>query len=168
MNRTDRVIENFATRLERAGILIASIDSAPWIDALEQQLPKRLPPSFGSLVRRYAYAPFEWGLLRFFGNFGTGDEQDFPAVVLRDRLMWNTMLDSGFVQFAQPASANYDAICFDMRATQRNREFPILRLDHESILIKQRIKICGEIAASFLAHVESLLAGGSEPIPDES
>ena len=168
MREADRVVDRFADRLKRGGILIASIHSAPWIDALEKQLPKRLPPSFSSLVKRYAYVPFEWGPLHFFGNSATGDEQDFPAIVLRDRLLWSTMLNSGFVQFAQPAGVNHDAICFDMRASQRNREFPIVRLDHESILIKQRIKICGEIAPSFFALVETFVEGGSEPIADES
>jgi len=134
---TDSIIDKFAMRLESAGILIAPVDSAPWIDILEQDLPKRLPPSFGSLVRRYTFAPFEWGPLFFLGNANTKHERDFRASVLRDPVMWNTTLRAGFIQFAQPAGGNYDAICIDVRESQRNREFRIGRLDHESILIKR-------------------------------
>ncbi|HEY7689073.1 MAG TPA: hypothetical protein VH835_10285 [Dongiaceae bacterium] len=124
---------------------------------------RRLPYSFGSLVRRYAFIPFEWGPLSFLGNSGTDDEHDFPAAVLDDRLMWKSMLDAGFVQFARPAGGSYDAICFDARSPQHNGEFSILRLDHESVLGKQRIGISKKIAQSFLALVESLLASGGEP-----
>jgi hypothetical protein len=65
---------------------------------------------------------------------------------------------AGFIRFAQSAGGNYDAVCFDARAPQRNREFRIVRLDHESILIKQQIDVREEIAPSFVALVESLLA----------
>jgi hypothetical protein len=162
----DSIIDEFAVRLESAGIVIAPIDGARWIDTLEQGLPKRLPPSFSSLVRRYTFAPFEWGPLFFFGNSKAQHEHDLPAAVLRDRAMWNTTLRAGFIRFAQSAGGNYDAVCFDARAPQRNREFRIVRLDHESILIKQQIDVREEIAPSFVALVESLLASRSVPVAD--
>jgi hypothetical protein len=163
---TDSLIDELATRLDRAGLLIGRIDSAPWIDAFEQRLPRRLPRSFGSLIRRYAFAPFEWGPLFIFGNSGKDDERDFSVAVLRDSGMWDTMLNAGFVQFARPRGGSYDAICFDMRDAARNREYPILRLDHESVLIKPRIHILEQIARSFVVLIEDLLASDSEPVAD--
>src|SRR5206468_3135956 len=50
----DELIERFAARLQIADILIGRIDGAPWIDEFESRLPRRLPPSFASLMRRYA------------------------------------------------------------------------------------------------------------------
>src|SRR5262245_61860835 len=96
---TDSLIEQFAARLDRAGLLIGKIERAPWIDIFEQRVPKRLPRSFGAFVRRYAFLPF-------------------------------------------------------------------VRLDHESILIRTRIDIHKQVARSFVALVEDLLAGDSEPMAD--
>ncbi len=162
----DCVIDRFSERLQSAGLLVASIDSAPWIDSLEQRLPKRLPRSFISLVKRYAFRPFEWGPVSFFGNSSGNQESDFPAAVLHDSVMWNTALSAGFIYFAHPAGGSYDAICFDTRASRGNSESRIVRLDHESILTKEKIDIREEIASSFVALVELLLASGSEPIAD--
>jgi len=163
---TDRLIEQFAARLDRAGLLIGKIDRAPWIDVFEQQLPKRLPRSFGAFLRRYAFVPFEWGPLFFFGNSGADDERDFSVAVLRDSAMWNAMLGAGFVQFARPRGLSYDAVCFDIAESARNREWPIVRLDHESILVRTRIEIREQVARSFVALIEDLLASSSEPIAD--
>jgi len=44
-------------------------------------------------------------------------------------------LNSGYLQFARPASGGYDPICFAMRRPSGNREFPIVRLDHEEIFV---------------------------------
>ena len=41
------------------------LESAHWIDALETNLPRRLPASFRSLVTRYVFPRFEAGGRRF-------------------------------------------------------------------------------------------------------
>ena len=163
---TDSLIDEFAAHLDRAGLLIGKIDRAPWVDTFEHRLPKRLPRSFGSLVRRYAFVPFEWGPLVFFGNSGADDESDFSLAVLQDFAVWNATLGAGFVQFARPRDLSYDTICFDIRGSAQNREWPIVRLDHESILIRTRTDISEQVARSFVALIEDLLVSGSEPVAD--
>jgi hypothetical protein len=98
----DPLIDAFAARLEAADILIDRIDAAPWIDVLETELAHRLPPSFGSLVRRYAYTPFQWGPVAFFGNLGTDDPDDLCTAIRRDSIMWRVIRAAGFLQFARP------------------------------------------------------------------
>jgi hypothetical protein len=156
----DAQIDAFAACLEAADILIAPIDAAPWIDALETELAHRLPPSFGSLLRRYAFTPFEWGPVAFFGNLGTDDPDDLCTAIRRDSIMWRVIRAVGFLQFARPVGPSYDAVCFDMRRPAKHREFPVVRLDHEPILISERIGTAQRIAPSFAALADSLLAGG--------
>lgn len=159
----DALIERFAARLQGAGLLVGPIEGAPWIDAFEARLPRRFPTSFGSLVRRYAFLPFEWGPVRFFGNSGTGDDDDLVVAGVRDLVLFDATTKAGLMQFARPSDSNYDPICFDARAPRKNREFPIVRLDHEGILVNERVVIVERVAPSFAALLESLLAGRGNP-----
>ena len=137
----DRLIEKFAERLQSAAILIGRIDGAPWIDEFESHLPRRLPPSFASLVRRYTFRPFEWGPIRFFGNSGSDHENDLTVCAVRDGAIARATGGAGLIHFARPARLSYDPICFDTRIRRKSREFPIVRLDHEAILINSRIDV---------------------------
>ena len=160
----ESLIDSVAARLQVEGILIGRIDEAPWIDEFESHLPQRLSPSFASLVRRYTFRPFEWGRIRFFGNSGTDDELDLVVGAVRDRAISRTTLGAGLVHFARAAGFSYDPICFDTRTRRKSREFPIVRLDHEAILIKNRIDVLEQVAPSFSALLESLLASHKDPI----
>jgi hypothetical protein len=160
----DNLIDGFTARLKEAGIPISNIDAAPWVDDLELKLAKRLPRSFSSLVRRYAFPPFEWQSLCFFGNSGSNQEEDLTVAIFRDRAISAATLKTGFMHFSQPAGGSYDPICFDARRPARNREFPIVRLDHEAILITNRTKVVETIAPSFAALAQSLVSSSSNPI----
>lgn len=160
----DGLIDSIADRLQVAGILIGRINEAPWIDEFESHLPQRLPRSFASLVRRYTFRPFEWGRIRFFGNSGTDDELDLVVGAVRDGAISRTTLGAGLIHFARPAGFNYDPICFDTRTPRKSREFSIVRLDHEAILIKGRVDVLERVAPSFSALLELLLSSHNGPI----
>jgi hypothetical protein len=160
---TDDLIDRFAARLQIAGLLIDRIEDAPWIGAFESRLGRRLPPSFSSLMRRYAFVPFEWGRVRFFGNSGTDDGNDFAIATACDPAIWQAMIKAGFIQFARPPGGNYDLICFDTTIRRKNRESPIVRVDHEAILIYDRVIVVEDLWPSFAELLESLLAGGDPP-----
>jgi hypothetical protein len=129
----------------------------------ESRLGGRLPPSFGSLMRRYAFTPFEWGPVRFFGNSGTDDEDDLAIAAVRDPAIWHATSKAGFIQFARSPGVNYDLICFDMTIRRKNRESPIVRIDHEAILIYDRVIVVEDLWPSFAELLESLLAEGDPP-----
>jgi len=160
---SDKVIDRFAARLQTAGYLIARIEEAPWIDDFESRLGQRLPPCFSSLMRRYAFAPFEWGRVRFFGNSGTNDDGDFVIAAMRDPAIWQATIRAGFIQFARSPGGNYDLICFDTTIRRKNRESPIVRIDHEAILIYGRVVVVEDLWPSFGDLLESLLADGESP-----
>jgi len=159
----DELLDRFADRLQIAGLLIGRIDDAPWIDAFETYLGRRLPPSFGALMRRYAFVPFEWGPVRVFGNSGADDKGDLIVAAVRDSAIWQATTKAGFIQFATSSGVNYDPVCLDTTIRRKNRESPIVRLDHEALLIKDRVVIVEQLAPSFAALLESLLADGRHP-----
>lgn len=143
------LIDRFVASVAQSGGIFQPIVDAPWIAELERKLPTRLPASFRSLVTRYAFATFEVGGLSFYANMGTDDEDEMTVAIFRDRLIAEATLKAGYIQFARPATGSYDPICFDGRGTLRNREFPIVRLDHEEILRKDRICVREAVADSF-------------------
>jgi hypothetical protein len=115
-------------------------------------------------VRRHAFRPFEWGPIRFFGNSGSDDENDLTVCAVRDGVIARATGGAGLIHFARPAGLSYDPICFDSRMRRKNREFPIVRLGHEAILIESRIDVLELVAPSFSALLELLLAARSGPI----
>lgn len=55
---------------------IRGITGAPWVAALEARLPGQFPPSFRSLIHRYAFPAFDLGPVRLFGNTGDADADE--------------------------------------------------------------------------------------------
>jgi hypothetical protein len=157
MNRDD-VVDGFVRVAGSVGIPVVAVNAAPWIEPLEHKLPARLPPSFRSLVARYSFPSFEVGALALFANKGDGGEDELANAVFKDKVMVDVTHKAGFIQFARPADGWYDPICFDTGGRSKNREFPIVRLDHEAILVNSRIVVREVIAKSFLAFAQAVIA----------
>lgn len=66
-------------------------------------------------------------------------------------------MHNGLIQFARPLDWNYDPVCFDAGFRAKNREFPIVRIDHEEILCNNRIRVKERLSDSFLALVLEFL-----------
>lgn len=151
------IIDSFVARVDPPGNLFRRVDSAPWVEALEAKLPKRFPVSFRSLVTRYTFPPFAAGGLSFFSNTGVDSSEDLSAAIFNDRIIAGVALKAGYIQFARPESGSYDPVCFDARRAVSNREFPIVRLDHEEILCRDRIHVSERVADSFYRFAAGIL-----------
>lgn len=127
------------------------MDTAEWVAPFEARLPFQLPPSFRSLIRRYRFPPFDCGAVTLFGNVDGRQHDDLVVRVFKDATLASVTQRSGFVQIGQPATLSYDPICFDLRARTKNGEAPLVRLDHEAILINNSIEILARLHDSFLA-----------------
>jgi hypothetical protein len=157
---TTKLIDQFVTHLDPAGAVFRRVECAPWVDALEARLPHRFPASFGSLIRRYTFPSFDAGGLYVFGNTGGDDLDDLSVAIFKDRFIADATLKSGYIQFARPEGGSYDPICFDARQSASNREFPIVRLDHEDILCHDRMRPIATVAASFYRFVVEMVSRG--------
>src|SRR2546430_9952356 len=147
------LIDKFVTFIDPGSGIFRRLESAPWIDALETKLPRRLPASFRSLVTRYVFPRFEAGGLHFFANQGDDSPDDLSVAIFLDRFIAEATLTSGYIQFARPEGGSYDPICFDARRSVSNREFPIVRLAHEDILCRERIRSVATVSDSFYRFV---------------
>ena len=127
------------------------LDTSAWVAPFEARLPYKLPPSFSSLIRRYRFPPFESGGVTLFGNVNGTDPDDLVVRIFRDAILASVTQRSGLIQVGQPSNLSYDPVCFDLRARTKTGDAPLVRLDHEEILINSRIKITQQICDSFLA-----------------
>ncbi len=130
----------------------------PGLRTLEVKLPKRFPASFRSLLTRYAFPSFDAGGLSFFSNTGTASDDELSVAIFNDRNIAAATLKAGYIQFARPETQSYDPVCFDARRASSNREFPLVRLDHEEILCRERIVVTATLADSFYLFVADFVS----------
>ena len=129
----------------------------PWIADFAGRLPQRLPKAYRSLIDRYRFCHFEVGPVMFFANTGQPLFHELSLKVFADKGMFPTLHKNEFLEFGKPNETNYDPICFAMQ--RRNKDdAPIVQLDHEEILIRERIRIVKEVAPSFKAFLQRAVA----------
>lgn len=132
---------------------IRHLPSNPWVEELVQKLPQSWPKPFRSLIERYRFCNFEIGPVMLFANSGHQLFYELSDRVFKDKGIFSMLHKNGLLQFGLPHETNYDPICFDMK--RRNRgDAPIVQLDHEEILLRSRIRIVQEIAASFVEFMQ--------------
>jgi hypothetical protein len=141
--------------------ILATADN-PWVAPLEEKLPRRYPPAFNKLISRYRFCDLEVGPIMFFANTGEKVFYELTHRVFADKQMSPFLLRNGYWQFGQPASGDYDPICFAPAGPKDKRESRIVQLDHEEILIRDRIKITAEIAPSMEEFMERTIKGEFE------
>ena len=122
--------------------------SNPWIEELSEKLPRQWPEPFRSLIGRYRFSNIEVGPLMLFANSGHDHFYELSTRVFADEGIFPLLHRHGLLQFGLPQEANYDPVCFDMQRRNR-RDAPIVQLDHEEVLLRNRIRIVREIAPSF-------------------
>jgi hypothetical protein len=160
MKNTSELIDEFVALVDPAGEIFRKVESTPWIDALEAKLPHRFPASFSALIRHYTFPSFDAGGVCFFGNTGGDDLHELSVAIFNDGFIADATLKSGYIQFARPVGGSYDPLCFDAREPASNREFPIVRLDHEDILCHDRIRPVARVAASFYRFIADMVNRG--------
>jgi hypothetical protein len=120
----------------------------PWIPPFLQRLPQVLPAPFLSLIERYRFVEFEVGPIMFFANTGQALFNELATSVFRDKGLFPVLHRNGYLEFGKRSGGWYDPMCFDMKKRGQD-DAPIVHLDHEEILINNRIKVLNEIAPSF-------------------
>ena len=135
----------------------------PWVPPLEARLPSPFPPLYRFLITQFRFAEFEVGPVMFFANTGQASVfHDLSRALFADDGLYPVLLQNGLMQFGQQAGGGYDPVCFDMKR-RRAGDAPIVQLDHEDVLIRNRIRVVKEIALSFRDFVEQVIAGEFAP-----
>ena len=128
-------------------------NGTPWISQLEEALPFQFPRLFRSFVTRYLFSEFEVGPIMFFANTGQSVTKELSQDVFVDKHLYPTLFQAGYLQFGRQAGGGYDPVCFAMKRAP-DSDAPIVQLDHEEVLIHERIRIVRELAPSFRQFVE--------------
>ncbi len=141
--------------------IICEKDCKSWIDPLVAKLPKRFPPSYYSLVSRYAFPVLEVGPVMLFANTGEDSYWELSKRIFIDKYMSTMLLKNGYIQFGNQYYGSYNPVCFDIN--RKRREHPVVLIDHAEILHKSNSKVVvmDEIAPSFMNIVKTYLEESS-------
>ena len=137
---------------------IVPMDCSAWVDPFTGKLSKKLPPSYLSLINRYAFPAFELGPIMFYSNTGQEIAWELSNKIFSDEHLSSILQRHGLLQIGNPYFYNYVPICFDGK-TGKGNEYPLVQIDHESILCDSKVKVIKEIAPSFESFVESVIHG---------
>jgi hypothetical protein len=151
------LVDLFVHRIDASGTAFRRIEIAPWIYKIETALPRRFPASFHSLVTRYAFPAFDAAGIQFFANTGDDSLDELRVAIFNDAIIASVTLAAGYIQFARPEDGSYDPICFDARRSAHNREYPIVRLNHENILIRNEVGAAAKMADSFYRFISAFV-----------
>ena len=157
MSKTDQLIDSFAEMVNRQGVPIRPEDNASRLRMLEEKLPKRMPQSFESFLSRYSFKAFDVLGITLFDWDSDANKYVVEASAPKNSLS-ELLIPAGYVQIGRTDTGDFDAICFDFRQQSQNREYRIVRVDHEDILCNWKVRVTGELWPSFIKLVESALS----------
>ena len=92
-----------------------------------------------------------------FANTGYELFYELSYRVFKDKGIFPTLHKNGLLQFGLPHEANYDPVCFDVKRRHRS-DAPIVQVDHEEILLRNRVRVVQEIAPSFSQFMQRAMA----------
>ena len=119
---------------------------------LYAKLPARFPPLYEQLVLSYRWAEVDLQSFALLANPLGDGLKGLLNSIHGDRNLTNELVNHGYMQFGRGTGGHYDPVCFDI-SLRKNRDYRIVKLDHEEILCNYRIKVVSEIAPSFRALV---------------
>jgi len=152
--KIDSIVDLFVARLITEGVGIEASYETNWTELLVSALPAKYPPSFISLISRYIFDQFTAEKITFYSNHGNNMSDDLSTAIFQDQIIFKTTTANGFLPFARPADDSYDPLCFDIRNRRNNKEYQVVRLDHEAILQFERIKVVETLYPSLAEFME--------------
>ena len=154
---SEKLIQSFAAMLKQQGVPIRNEENASRMALLEEKLAKRLPQSFAFFLSRYSFPTFDVMGISLFGWDSDCNPYIEEASAAKGSLS-ELLLPADYVQIGRPDTGNFDAICFDFNEQSQNREYRIVRIDHEDILCNWKIRVSGELWGSFVSLVVAALS----------
>jgi hypothetical protein len=116
----------------------------------------RLPQLFESFAESFGWLDVDLRVCRLFANPPTADFVDLATAMFADPVLNNTLLPLRLVRFALAPDCCYDPICFDLSDFDGD-DCPIVRLEHESILMHNRVGKRDVIFESFRDLVRAVI-----------
>jgi hypothetical protein len=130
------------------------IDSAPWIDEAQKRLSFELPSCFTGLVRRCIFTGFEISRFHHYDNYDGDDDWCWHVALGKDQIIFAVCTRFRFLPIGQPEQGNYDRICLDINRLKEG-DCPVVQIDHEVILQREKIKIVADSYNNLVTRVLS-------------
>ncbi|MGB6883965.1 MAG: hypothetical protein WA621_05300 [Candidatus Acidiferrum sp.] len=134
------------------------------LEAIYAKLPARFPPLYEQLVLSYRWLEVDLQLYRLHANPPGPGLSGLLGRILKDEFLSGFLLRNGYIPFGKGGDMDYDQVCFDMSARKKNREFEIVKLDHEEILCNERIRVVAKLAPSFEDLVNQTIRLAAKPV----
>jgi hypothetical protein len=119
------------------------------LDSIYTKLPSRFPPLFERLVLSYRWADVDLQTYTLLANPLGPDLSRFFGQISHDPWLWAALIPAGFIRFGKGPDMDYDPVCFDIRSRRKNGDCRVVKIDHEEILCKNRIKVVSELSRGF-------------------
>lgn len=126
-------------------------------------LPGKFPKLFEELLLNYRWAQAVVGGLRLFANPPGNGYRGLLKEITNDKIVYEVCTANGYLQFALGEDGSYDPVCFDLKK-RVSKQIAVVRLDHEDILCRKRIRVLEIVAPSFEGLVESTMSGTSNSL----
>jgi hypothetical protein len=140
---------------------IVPAKAGSWLVELASRLPYRWPLTFHTLIGRYQFPSFCCGPLEFYsvGLADPSDDDDEVRIaVLRDPGLVSVLWEHGYLPFARPEDGSYDPVCFHCVDVYGASEPAVVRIDHEEVLCRNRIRVRQVLSPAFPLLLEEMTA----------
>jgi len=127
---------------------LAQRTEASELDPLYAKLPARFPPLYEQLVLSYRWADVDLQPFTLLANPPGNGLSGLLQRVISDKGLWETLVPNGYIPFVKGTDIDYDPVCFDIKSRE-NRDYRIVKIDHQEILCNYRIKVVSELAPVF-------------------
>jgi hypothetical protein len=131
------------------------------LEPIYSRLPARFPRLFERLVLLYRWAEVDLKSYRLLANPPGPGLGGLLEQMYQGPDMWNCLLEAGYIQFAKGPDVDFDPVCFDINGRRQNRDYRILKIDHEEILCNNRVQVVAELAPSFERLMERTIKEAS-------
>ena len=119
------------------------------IAELADTLPGELPRLYERLVLCYRWPHVKTPVVYLVPNPPGALSDCLFKYMRQDPHLWKELSPAGYIPFGRPTDDSYDPVCFDTSRRLRDGDCPVVRIDHEEILIHYRIRVVEEMADSF-------------------
>jgi hypothetical protein len=119
------------------------------LDPVYAKLPAHFPPLYELLVLSYRWASVDLKSFRLLANPPGPDLKRLFAEMMPGKALWESLIPAGYVQFGQGPDMDFDPVCFNIKSRTRNKDYRIVKIDHEDILCNHRVNVVAELAPSF-------------------
>jgi hypothetical protein len=125
--------EDLAARAKSQGALFDEV-----AEESERIIPPiKYPKMFQSFLEKHLFSEFDIGPITIFSNI-RGEDHNLLGL-LEDANLIPPLIEAGFLPFGRPSTGDYDPICFDARGLEDPIDAPVVQIDHESILSRNKI-----------------------------